>query len=71
MYKYVRAKKLPYSLDEVRKMTATRKKCIEAKPHFYTPAEMHVIKATKPIERLIIDSRVLLVILTVIRICSL
>ena len=55
MYHYVRAKNLPYSLDEVRKITASCKICAEVKPRFYTPPEMHVIKATKPMERLSID----------------
>ena len=56
MYHYVRAKNLPYYLvDEVRKMTASCKICAEVKPRFYKPSEMHVIKATKPMERLSID----------------
>ena len=55
IYNYVRAKNLPYSLDEVRKMTASCKICAEVKPRFYKPPEMHVIKATKPMERLSID----------------
>ena len=42
MYHYVCAKNLPYSLDEVRKMTASCKICAEVKPHFYKPPEMHV-----------------------------
>ena len=48
MYHYVRAKNLPYSLDEVTKMTASCKICAEVKPRFYKPPEIHVIKATKP-----------------------
>ena len=55
MYHYVRAKNLPYSLDEVRKLTASCKICAEVKPRFYKPPEMHVIKATKPMEQLSID----------------
>ena len=52
MYHNVRAKNLPYSLEEVRKMTAFCKICAEVKPRFYKLPEMHVIKATK---RLSID----------------
>ena len=55
MYHYVCAKNLPYSLDEVRKMTASCKICAEVKPRFYKPPEMHVIKATKTMERLSTD----------------
>ena len=55
MYHYVCAKNLPYSLDEERKMTASCKIYAEVKPRFYKPPEMHVIKATRPMERLSID----------------
>ena len=54
VYHYVRAKNLPYSLDEVRKITAC-KICAEVKLRFYKPPEMHVIKATRPMEQLSID----------------
>ena len=37
MYHYVRTKNLPYSLDELRKMTASCKICAEVKPRFYKP----------------------------------
>ena len=47
MYHYVRTKNLPYSLEEVRKMTAFCKICAEVKPRFYKLPEMHVIMATK------------------------
>ena len=43
------------SLDEVRKMTAFCKIRAEVKPCFFKPPEMHVIKATKPMEQLSID----------------
>ena len=36
-------------------MTASCKICAEVKPRFYKPPEMHVIKATKPMEQLSID----------------
>ena len=52
MYHYVCTKNLPYLLVEVKKMTASCKICAEVKPRFYKPPEMHVIKATKPMERL-------------------
>ena len=55
MYHYVRAKNLPYSLDEVRKMTTSCEICTEVKSRFYKAPDMHVIKATKPMEQLSID----------------
>ena len=36
-------------------MTASCKICAEVKPRFYKPPEMHVIKATRPMERFSTD----------------
>ena len=55
MYHYVRAKNLPYSLDEIRKMTANCNVCAEVKPRFIKTPETHLIKATQPMERLSLD----------------
>ena len=35
MYHYVKTKNLPYSLDEIRKMTASCRVCAEVKPRFH------------------------------------
>ena len=58
MYHYVRAKNLPYSLDEVRKMTASCEICTEVKPRFYKQSEMCIIKTTRHMERLSIDFKI-------------
>ena len=55
MYHYVCAKNLPYSLDQIRKMTASCKIRAEVKLRFYKPPEMHVIKATRPMKQHSID----------------
>ena len=53
---YVRTKNLPYSLEEICKMTANCDVCkIVVKPRFYKPIETHVIKATQPMEHLCVD----------------
>ena len=45
MYHYVKTKNLPYSLDEIRKMTASCSVCAEVKPRFHKPPETHLIQA--------------------------
>jgi len=55
MYHYIKTKNLPYSLDEVRKMTASCKICAEIKPKFFKPPQTSLIKATQPVERFSID----------------
>jgi len=55
MYHYVKAKNLLYSIEDVRRMIASCKICAEVKPQFYKPPEMHLIKATQPMDRLSID----------------
>ena len=55
MYHYVKTKNLPYSLEQVQKMTAACSTRAEIKPQFYKPVETHIVKATKPMERLCVD----------------
>jgi transposase InsO family protein len=55
MYHFVRARNLPYSMDDVRRITASCKVCAECKPRFVKPEQAHLIKATQPFERLNID----------------
>ena len=55
MYHHVKTKNLPYSLEEVRKMTSACTTCAEIKPQFYKPVETHIVKVTQPMERLCVD----------------
>ena len=54
-YHFVRSKNLPYSLDQIRKMTNACPVCRECKPQFHRPETAHLIKATQPFERINID----------------
>ena len=55
MHHYIKTKNLPYSLDEVRNMTASCKICAEIKPKFFKPPQTSLIKATQPMERFSMD----------------
>ena len=55
MVHFVRSRKLPYSLEEVKKMTASCSDCAELKPEYHKPIQAHLINATQPFERLNID----------------
>ena len=52
---YVKAKNLPFSLEEVRKTVADCRICSEIKPRFVEPQSTSLIKATQPFERLSMD----------------
>ncbi|KAJ4439883.1 hypothetical protein ANN_08012 [Periplaneta americana] len=54
LYHWVRSKNLPYSLDDIKKVTASRNVCAELKPRFFRH-NGKLIKATSPFERLNID----------------
>lgn len=54
MFHWLRTKNLPYSLDEVKRMTSECPICAEVKPRF-VKHQGHLIKATSPMERLNID----------------
>ena len=55
MLHFVRSKNLPYSVEEVRKVTSNCRVCAECKPRFHSSSVSHLIKATSPFERLNID----------------
>jgi len=52
---YVRAKNLPYSVDDVRKVVHDCTVCAEVKPNLYKPPDAQLVKATQPFERLSLD----------------
>ena len=52
---FVRARNLPFSVEEVKKITQGCAICAEVKPRFYRPPEEPLIKATRPFDRLSID----------------
>ncbi|XP_063380929.1 uncharacterized protein LOC134667447 [Cydia fagiglandana] len=54
MNHWVRSKNLPYSLNDIRQMTANCRVCAEIKPR-YASTSGQLIKATAPLERLNID----------------
>ena len=53
---FVRSRNLPFSVEDVRRVTQSCKICSEVKPRFYRSTEEHnLIKATLPWERLSVD----------------
>ena len=52
---FVRTKNLPFSTGDVRKVCSSCRICAELKPSFYKREESHLIKASKPFERISID----------------
>ena len=52
---FVRTKNLPYSVDEIKKMTSRCPICCECKPQYHRPEKVPLIKATQPFERINID----------------
>ena len=55
MSRFVRVQNLPYSVEEIKRMTNACRICCEYKPRYHRPAKSHLIKATQPFERLNID----------------
>lgn len=55
MIHFVRTKNLPFSVDDVKRITDACNVCKECKPQFYKPKKTHLIKAMHPFERLSID----------------
>ena len=55
MMHFVRTKNLPFSLDDVKRVTSQCKACAETRPRYYKPPEASLIKATRAYERLSVD----------------
>lgn len=55
LYHLVRARNLPFSLEDVKHTVAHCKICAETKPRFFKPPHTPLLKATQPFERLNID----------------
>ena len=52
---FVKSRNLPYSTEDVKKITSSCKTCVEIKPKFFKPDNPCIIKATQPFERIGID----------------
>ena len=46
---------LPHSVEEIRTMTANCQTCSMIKPNFHKPSNLHLVKATQPLDHLSID----------------
>ena len=55
MAHFVRCRNLPFSVEEVKRMSASCPVCAELKPRFHKATPSNLIKATLPFERLNID----------------
>ena len=55
LWHLIRSKNLPYSLEEVKRITNACNIFCECKPRFHRTAETHLIKATQPFEKINID----------------
>ena len=55
LWHYVRCRNLPHSLEDVRHVCNSCTACRELKPSFLKPPQAHIVKATKPFERISID----------------
>ena len=49
---FVRARNLPFLIEEIKRMTNASQICCECKPRDHRPDKSHLIKATQPFERL-------------------
>ena len=50
MTAFVRNRNLPFSVEDIRKMTSSCFICNECKPRFFKPEPVHLVKATQPFE---------------------
>jgi transposase InsO family protein len=55
LYNFVRARNLPYSMEDVKRVISKCQVCARVKPQFYRPENPPLIKATQALERLAID----------------
>lgn len=51
----VRARNLPYSIDDIKKTVSNCNVCAKIKPNYYKPSNPPLVKATQPLERISID----------------
>ena len=51
----VRSRNLPYSVEDVKRITNSCQICEENKPRFYKPPQAKPVKASQPFERLYLD----------------
>ena len=52
---YIRSKNLPFSIEDIKKVSANCRVCREIKPNFHKPNTQTLIKATQPYQKLDID----------------
>ena len=53
---FVKSRNLPFSVEEIRSVVRSCPVCLECKPNFYRPPQpAHLIKSTRPFERLNVD----------------
>ena len=52
---YIRTHNLPYSMEDVKRVTSNCRICAELKPAFFKPNNPPLVKAVKPFERLSMD----------------
>ena len=52
---FVKSNNLPYSMDDVKRITSSCRDCSEVKPQYIKPPPASLIKATQPFERLNMD----------------
>jgi len=55
LHHFVRAKNLPYSVEDVRQTVRDCSVCLELTPNYYKPPAAQLVKATQPFERLSLD----------------
>ncbi len=55
MYSFIRSRNLPFSMEDVKSMTAQCRTCAEVKPRFLRPNNPPLIKALQPFDRLSVD----------------
>ena len=55
MLHFVKVKNLPYSVEDVKRMTSNCPTCAKCKPQYHRPPSANLIKASTPFERLSVD----------------
>jgi len=55
LYRFIRAKNLPFSVEDIRQTVRNCSVCSELKPNFYKLPTAQLVKATQPFERLSLD----------------